>query len=108
MAPTGWLHPFISHLFDLPVIAINTPTRSSPGASSDSPPPTNYRIVKDGWGDRPNFQLSFGLRMTPEGIEKGNHILDAFREDIMEEREEAKKNASGGGGGTAGKAEGGK
>ncbi|OBT63286.1 hypothetical protein VE03_07955 [Pseudogymnoascus sp. 23342-1-I1] len=78
---------------------------SNPKASTDSPPPTNYRIVKDGWGDRPNFQLSFGLRMTPEDIEEGNRILDGFREDIMEERDEAKKNSSWGGGGAAGKAE---
>lgn len=44
--------------------------------------------------------------MTPEGIEEGNRILDSFREDYMEEREEARKSASGGGGGVAGKAEG--
>jgi hypothetical protein len=46
--------------------------------------------------------------MTPEGIEEGNRILDAFRKDEMEEREEARRSASGGGGGAAGKAEDGK
>lgn len=46
--------------------------------------------------------------MTPEGIEEGNRILDGFREDYMEEHEEAQKSASGGGGGAAGKAERGK
>ncbi|OBT43010.1 hypothetical protein VE00_07355 [Pseudogymnoascus sp. WSF 3629] len=78
---------------------------SNSNASSDSPPPTNYRIVKDGWGDRPNFQHSFGLPMTPGGIEEGNRILDGFREDYMEDRKEAKKSASGGGGEAAEKAE---
>lgn len=42
--------------------------------------PTNYRIVKDGWGDRRTFQGSNGLDMTPEGIEEGNAILDAMRQ----------------------------
>ncbi|KFY09664.1 hypothetical protein V492_05400 [Pseudogymnoascus sp. VKM F-4246] len=86
----------------------NAASQNPQSNSEPSPeaPPTNYRIVKDGWGDRPNFQHSFGLRMTPEGIEEGNRILDAFREDIMEEREEAQKNGSGGGGEAAGKTEG--
>ena len=57
------------------------------------PPPTNCSIVKDGWGSRSNFQYSFGLHMTPEGIEEENRILDAFRKDEMEEREEARRNA---------------
>ncbi|VUC25847.1 unnamed protein product [Clonostachys rosea] len=48
------------------------------GASSSEKPPTRYRVVKDGWGDRPNFQHSHGLKMDPEGIEEGNLILDAY------------------------------
>lgn len=42
---------------------------------------SKYRIVKDGWGSRPNFQASYGLKMTPEDLEEGNAILDAFLED---------------------------
>jgi len=41
---------------------------------------SNYKMVKDGWGSRPNFQASYGLNMNPSGIAKGNKILDAFRQ----------------------------
>lgn len=33
--------------------------------------PTNYRIAKDGWGSRSNFQCSYGLDFSLEGIEEG-------------------------------------
>lgn len=52
----------------------------SAGGGSSSSGNTNYGMIKDGWGNRPNFQASYGLPMSPEGIEQGNQILDAFRE----------------------------
>ncbi|KAF2146075.1 uncharacterized protein K452DRAFT_315333 [Aplosporella prunicola CBS 121167] len=41
---------------------------------------SKYQIVKEGWGNRPNFQASYGLKMTPEDIEEGNRILETFQE----------------------------
>lgn len=55
---------------------------SDQGGSSNS----NYQIIKDSWGDRPNFQASHGLSMDPEGIEEGNKILDSFREADSKKR----------------------
>jgi hypothetical protein len=48
-------------------------------------PDTRYKIVKDGWGNRPNFQASYGLTMSPEDIEEGNKILEGMQEDQAEE-----------------------
>lgn len=45
---------------------------------------SKYAMVKEGWGTRTNFQYSYGLDMTPEGIEEGNKILECFREADME------------------------
>ncbi|KAI7778742.1 hypothetical protein LA080_001809 [Diaporthe eres] len=45
-------------------------------ASSNS----NYQIIKESWGDRPNFQASHGLSMDPEGIKEGNEILESYRQ----------------------------
>ncbi|CAG9956801.1 unnamed protein product [Clonostachys rosea f. rosea IK726] len=49
---------------------------------------THYRVVKEGWGDRPTFQASHGLKseaqpdlhhlLDPSGIEEGNLILDGY------------------------------
>jgi uncharacterized Zn finger protein (UPF0148 family) len=39
------------------------------------------RIVKDGWGSRPNFQASYRLQMTSEDLAEGNAILKAMQED---------------------------
>lgn len=51
---------------------------------------TNYKMVKEGWGSRPNFQASYGLPMDPDGIQEGNKILDAFREyDWMAAKEQS-------------------
>ncbi|KAF4979961.1 hypothetical protein FDECE_17967 [Fusarium decemcellulare] len=47
-------------------------------SSSNAKPPTRYSVVRDGWGSRPQFQASYGLRMDPDGIEEGNAILDAM------------------------------
>ncbi|KAF8461258.1 hypothetical protein BDZ91DRAFT_629918, partial [Kalaharituber pfeilii] len=41
---------------------------------------SKYKIVKDGWGSRTNFQASHGLGMTPEDLEEGNKILDAMQQ----------------------------
>lgn len=40
---------------------------------------SKYKIVKDGWGSRTNFQASYGLKMTPEDLEEGNQILEAMQ-----------------------------
>lgn len=43
--------------------------------------PGRDKIVRDGWGSHTNFQASYGLRTTPEGLEEGNRILDAMMEN---------------------------
>ena len=48
--------------------------------ANDPEIPSKYRFIKDGWGNRVNFQASFGLKMTPEDIDEGNRILEAFRQ----------------------------
>ncbi|KAL8875677.1 MAG: hypothetical protein Q9192_009009 [Flavoplaca navasiana] len=72
----------------------STPQPSSSSATNNTnnntnnnniKPPSKYRLVKDGWGTRSNFQLSYGLGLTPEGFEEGNRILAAFQEDAVEE-----------------------
>ncbi|KAI5800384.1 hypothetical protein DFH27DRAFT_624003 [Peziza echinospora] len=58
------------------------------------PKRTRYSIIKS-YGGRPNFQASFGLKMTPEDIEEGNTILDALLEnDDDEEQEERQSNSN--------------
>lgn len=53
---------------------------------------SNYQMIKEGgWGDRPSFQYSFGLKMTPEDIEEGNQILESFRQADIEAEEEEKR-----------------
>ena len=42
---------------------------------------SKYRFIKDGWGNRVNFQASFGLKMTPDDLEEGNLILEALMND---------------------------
>jgi hypothetical protein len=42
-------------------------------------PDSKYKIIKDGWGNRPNFQASHGLGMTPEDLEEGEAILDELQ-----------------------------
>lgn len=61
---------------------------SSTGGSG---PSTNYAIIKEGWGTRSNFQSSFGLGMTPEGISAGNQILDGMRENDNTSTKSGKK-----------------
>ncbi|KAL7276506.1 hypothetical protein RUND412_000497 [Rhizina undulata] len=39
---------------------------------------SKYKLVKEGWGNRPNFQASYGLNMSPDDIEEGNAILEAM------------------------------
>ncbi|PSR81706.1 hypothetical protein BD289DRAFT_372325 [Coniella lustricola] len=60
----------------------NSPAGAGQGQNNQGAPApqTNYRMIKDGWGNRPNFQASYGLGMDPEGIEEGNRILESFRE----------------------------
>ncbi|THU97515.1 hypothetical protein K435DRAFT_778016 [Dendrothele bispora CBS 962.96] len=65
---------------------------SSTKRSTKSGPKSRYQIIKDGWGSRTNFQYSYGLKMTPEDIEEGNRILEAFEEQEKLEWEEANKN----------------
>lgn len=57
------------------------PSSSSSNNNSNKPSATHYSVVRDGWGgSRANFQASYGLDMSPDGIEEGNAILDAFIE----------------------------
>jgi hypothetical protein len=50
------------------------------------------KIVKSGWGNRSNFQASYGLKLTPDDIEEGKAILKAFEKA---DRETAKEQAAG-------------
>jgi hypothetical protein len=52
-------------------------------------PVSKYKFIKDGWGSRPLFQASYGLKMTPEDIEEGNRILEALMEDEEEGEQQA-------------------
>ncbi|KKY30449.1 hypothetical protein UCDDA912_g09612 [Diaporthe ampelina] len=42
-------------------------------------PRSQYRIVKDDWGSRTNFQGSHGLKMDPDDLEEGDLILEGYR-----------------------------
>ncbi|KAG0138812.1 hypothetical protein HOY82DRAFT_5315 [Tuber indicum] len=42
-------------------------------------PDSKYKIIKDGWGSRANFQASYGLGMSPEGLEEGDSILETMQ-----------------------------
>lgn len=56
---------------------------SAPGTATSSStfqPRSKYRIVKDGWGSRTNFQGSHGLKMSPDDLEEGNLILEGYQE----------------------------
>ena len=44
-------------------------------------PDSKYKIVKDGWGNRTNFQASYGLRTTPGDLEEGDGILELMQEN---------------------------
>lgn len=57
----------------------NDQGKPSSGASSSSGT-SKYAIVKDGWGDRRNFQASYGLKMTPDDLEEGRQILEKMQE----------------------------
>ncbi|KAJ3827040.1 hypothetical protein F5880DRAFT_1609669 [Lentinula raphanica] len=79
------------------------------------------QVIKEGWGSRPNFQHSHGLKMSehvptaslvpvvgpPEDIEEGNLILDAYmRQDDYNDDSNASHSqnsgeAQGGSGGAA-------
>ncbi|KAJ3753970.1 hypothetical protein F5878DRAFT_247761 [Lentinula raphanica] len=78
------------------------------------------QVIKEGWGSRPNFQHSHGLKMSehvptaslvpvvaPEDIEEGNLILDAYmRQDDYNDDPNASHSqnsgeAQGGSGGAA-------
>jgi hypothetical protein len=45
--------------------------------------------ARNGWGSRSNFQASYGLDMTVEGIAEGKEILKAF--DKMDKEEKISK-----------------
>ncbi|KUI66403.1 hypothetical protein VM1G_01874 [Cytospora mali] len=57
----------------------NNPAAAAGGKS-------NYKMAKEGWGDRVSFQHSMGLKMTPDNIHEGNEILDAFRSSDAEQQ----------------------
>ncbi len=52
------------------------------------------KAVKSGWGSRPNFQASYGLGMTQEGIDEGKDILRAM-EKAEKEAQKREKQAGG-------------
>ncbi|KUI60897.1 hypothetical protein VP1G_08092 [Cytospora mali] len=52
---------------------------------------SNYKMTKEGWGDRVSFQHSMGLNMTPNDIHEGNEILDAFRRSDPEQQAAQRK-----------------
>ncbi|KAI3612104.1 hypothetical protein WG66_016239 [Moniliophthora roreri] len=51
--------------------------------SSDKPRNRN-QIIKEDWGSRLNFQISYGLKMSPEDIEEGNLILEEMERQERE------------------------
>ncbi|KAK7052989.1 hypothetical protein VNI00_004310 [Paramarasmius palmivorus] len=59
----------------------------------DDKPLSRNQIIKQGWGDRVNFQLSYGLKMTPDDIDEGNRILDVLEQNEREEWEERRREA---------------
>lgn len=55
-------------------------------------PKTRYQTAEEGWGDRRQFQGSFGLGMDPDSIGEGNAILDAMREgEYMVDKQRQKR-----------------
>lgn len=66
----------------------NQPASSTSNSAADK---SNSAMVKEGWGGRSTFQRSYGLDMTPEGIEEGNRLLDGFRQADMEAEKRQKK-----------------
>lgn len=59
---------------------MNKSSRSSKGQASGSggKGPSQYSMVKDGWGNQNNFNASYGLKPTPDGYEEGNRIAQAM------------------------------
>ncbi|EEH33632.1 hypothetical protein PAAG_04682 [Paracoccidioides lutzii Pb01] len=53
-------------------------------STSNSSVPSKYQFVKEGWGDRKNFQHSYGLGMGVDDFEEGNAILDKMMEHDVE------------------------
>lgn len=54
---------------------------STTGGGSGGGEKSDYTMIKEGgWSSRSNFQASYGLSMTPDGIEEGNEILQSFRD----------------------------
>jgi len=52
-------------------------------------PTSKYKIVKDNWGSRTNFQAAYGLGMTPDDLKEGDNILEAFqRNDASRSQED--------------------
>jgi hypothetical protein len=78
--------------FDIKTMPSETPSFPPPGYAPNSghpaagKTPTKYSIIKEDWGDRPNFQLCHGLSMSPEDIEEGNRILHVLLQDRLKDR----------------------
>ncbi|EEH17485.2 hypothetical protein PABG_00048 [Paracoccidioides brasiliensis Pb03] len=70
-------------LFDAYLITINF-SLVARTSTSNSSAPSKYQIVKKGWGDRKNFQHSYGLGMGVDDFEEGNAILDKMMEHDVE------------------------
>lgn len=62
-----------------------------PATTQSSSNQSNYQMAKEGWGDRVSFQTSMGLKMTPDDIDEGNEILDAYRDADAEQNANQRK-----------------
>ena len=51
------------------------------------------KIAKAGWGNRNNFQASYGLKMTLDDFEEGKAIIKAFEkaDKEMAKKQQAEK-----------------
>lgn len=61
-------------------------------------PKSRSQTAKEGWGDRRQFQHSYGLGMDPDAIEEGNAILDAMREGeyVVDKQQQKREQADAG------------
>ncbi len=48
------------------------------------------REIWESWGSQTNFMRSYGLQLTPEGFAEARALLDAFKQQDWEDRQEQK------------------
>jgi hypothetical protein len=54
--------------------------KGSSSSANDNAPISDYKFIKDGWGDKHNFMASYGIKPTPDGYEEARVLLDGLRE----------------------------